>query len=107
MQLSINKCYDEHKCSIIGVNKVPENEIEKYGVISIDESSSTKIIFFERYFEKPKINPPSNLAVVGRYVLSSNIFDYLKNLRPSVGGEIQLTDAIKLMFNDEKVWDIL
>ena len=96
--------YDEHKCSIIGVNEVPQNEIEKYGVISIDESSSTKTSFFlQDIVEKPKTNPPSNLAVVGRYVLSSNIFKYLKNLKPSVGGEVQLTDAIKLMLNDEKV----
>ena len=96
--------YDEHKCSIVGVNEVPQNEIEKYGVISIDESSSTKTSFFlQDIVEKPKTNPPSNLAVVGRYVLSSNIFKYLKNLKPSVGGEVQLTDAIKLMLNDEKV----
>jgi len=96
--------YDEHKCSIIGVNEVPQNEIEKYGVISIDESSSTKNSFFlNDIVEKPKTNPPSNLAVVGRYVLSRNIFKYLKNLKPSVGGEVQLTDAIKLMLNDEKV----
>jgi len=96
--------YDEYKCSIIGVNEVPENEIEKYGIISIDESSSTKTSFFLKdIVEKPKTNPPSNLAVVGRYVLSSNIFKYLKNLKPSVGGEVQLTDAIKLMLNDEKV----
>ena len=96
--------YDEHQCSIVGVNEVPQNEIEKYGVISIDESSSTKTSFFlNDIVEKPKTNPPSNLAVVGRYVLSSNIFKYLKNLKPSVGGEVQLTDAIKLMLNDEKV----
>ena len=96
--------YDEHKCSIVGVNEVPQNEIEKYGVISIDESSSTKTSFFlKNIVEKPKTNPPSNLAVVGRYVLSRNIFKYLKNLKPSVGGEVQLTDAIKLMLNDEKV----
>ena len=96
--------YDAHKCSIVGVNEVPQNEIEKYGVISIDESPSTKTSFFLKdIVEKPKINPPSNLAVVGRYVLSSNIFKYLKNLKPSVGGEVQLTDAIKLMLNDEKV----
>ena len=96
--------YDEHKCSVVGVNEVPQNEIEKYGVISIDESSSTKTSFFlNDIVEKPKTNPPSNLAVVGRYVLSSNIFKYLKNLKPSVGGEVQLTDAIKLMLNDEKV----
>jgi UTP--glucose-1-phosphate uridylyltransferase len=96
--------YDEHQCSVIGVNEVPKNETEKYGVISIDESTSTKSPFFlNDIVEKPKNNPPSNLAVVGRYVLSDKIFKYLKNLKPSVGGEVQLTDAIKLMLNDEKV----
>ena len=96
--------YDEHQCSVIGVNEVPKNETEKYGVISIDESTSTKSSFFlNDIVEKPKNNPPSNLAVVGRYILSDKIFKYLKNLKPSVGGEVQLTDAIKLMLNDEKV----
>ena len=96
--------YDEHQCSVIGVNEVPKNETEKYGVISIGESTSTKSSFFlNDIVEKPKNNPPSNLAVVGRYVLSDKIFKYLKNLKPSVGGEVQLTDAIKLMLNDEKV----
>jgi UTP--glucose-1-phosphate uridylyltransferase len=96
--------YDAHQCSVIGVNEVPKNETEKYGVISIDESTSTKSSFFlNDIVEKPKNNPPSNLAVVGRYILSDKIFKYLKNLKPSVGGEVQLTDAIKLMLNDEKV----
>ena len=96
--------YEEHQCSVIGVNEVPQNETEKYGVISIDDSSLAKNSFFlNDIVEKPKTNPPSNLAVVGRYVLSSNIFKYLKNLKPSVGGEVQLTDAIKLMLDDEKV----
>ena len=96
--------YDEHQCSVIGVNEVPQYEVEKYGVISIDESSSTKNSFFlNDIVEKPKSNPPSNIAVVGRYVLSNKIFKYLKDLKPSVGGEVQLTDAIKLMLNDENV----
>jgi len=96
--------YEENECSVIGVNEIPENETEKYGVISIDEPSSINNSFvLKDIVEKPKSNAPSNLAVVGRYVLSSKIFKYLKNLEPSVGGEVQLTDAIKLMLNDEKV----
>ena len=98
------KTHEENQCSVIGVNEVLENEIEKYGVISIDESSSQKNSYvLKDIVEKPKSNAPSNLAVVGRYVLSSSIFKYLKTLGPSVGGEVQLTDAIKLMLNDEKV----
>jgi len=96
--------YKEHQCSVIGVNEVPENETEKYGVISIDKSTSTnKTYLLKDIVEKPKTNAPSNLAVVGRYVLSSNIFKYLNNLAPSVGGEVQLTDAIRLMLDNEKV----
>jgi UTP--glucose-1-phosphate uridylyltransferase len=102
------EAHEENECSVIGVNEVPENEAEKYGVISIDESSSTNNSFvLKDIIEKPKSNAPSNLAVVGRYVLSSKIFKYLKNLEPSVGGEVQLTDAIKLMLNDEKVMGYL
>ena len=98
------KTHEENQCSVIGVNEVLENEIEKYGVISIDESSSqNNSHVLKDIVEKPKSNAPSNLAVVGRYVLSSSIFKYLKNLKPSVGGEVQLTDAIKLMLDDEKV----
>ena len=98
------KIHEENECSVIGVNEVPENETEKYGVISIDEPSSTNNSYvLKDIVEKPQSNAPSNLAVVGRYVLSSKIFKYLKNLEPSVGGEVQLTDAIKLMLNDEKV----
>ena len=98
------KTHEENRCSVIGVNEVPENETEKYGVISIDESSSQNNSFvLKDIVEKPKSDAPSNLAVVGRYVLSSSIFKYLKTLEPSVGGEVQLTDAIKLMLDDEKV----
>ena len=96
--------YDEQQCSIIGLNEVPEHETDKYGMVSVEEPSSlTNSFVLKDIIEKPKSNAPSNLAVVGRYVLSSKIFKYLKNLKPSVGGEVQLTDAIKLMLNDENV----
>ena len=96
--------YDENQCSIIGLNEVPEHETDKYGMVAIEEPSSpTNSFVLKDIVEKPKNNSPSNLAVVGRYVLSSKIFKYLKNLKPTVGGEVQLTDAIKLMLNDENV----
>jgi len=98
------KAYEENRCSVIGVNEVPLEDTDKYGVISIDGSSSSDQTFvLKDIVEKPKNNPPSNIAVVGRYVLSSSIFNYLNNLEPSVGGEVQLTDAIKNMLSDEKV----
>tara|TARA_B100000900_G_scaffold377015_1_gene360116 strand:- start:2 stop:832 length:831 start_codon:yes stop_codon:yes gene_type:complete len=99
--------YEQNQSSIIGLNEVPKNETEKYGIVSVQESSSGKSVLLQDIIEKPKSNAPSNLAVVGRYVLSNKIFEYLRNLKPSVGGEVQLTDAIKLMLKNEKVMGYL
>jgi len=99
--------YEQNQSSIIGLNEVPKNETEKYGIVSVQESSSGKTLLLKDIIEKPKTNAPSNLAVVGRYVLSNKIFEYLRNLEPSVGGEVQLTDAIKLMLKNEKVMGYL
>ena len=100
--------YEKKQCTIIGLNKVPEAETNKYGVIASDDIHSSADSFkLKDIVEKPKSNPPSNLAVVGRYVLSTKIFNYLENLAPSVGGEVQLTDAIKLMLEDEDVYGYL
>ena len=100
--------YKINQSSVIGLNEVPKNETEKYGIVSVEESSlSSSTVLLKDIIEKPKSNAPSNLAVVGRYILSSKIFKYLKNLEPSVGGEVQLTDAIRLMLKDEKVMGYL
>ena len=99
--------YEQNQSSVIGLNEVPKNETEKYGIVSVEESPSSKTVLLKDIIEKPKSNAPSNLAVVGRYVLSNKIFEYLRNLKPSVGGEVQLTDAIKLMLKNEKVMGYL
>ena len=67
-----------------------------------DDRSSTKNYFLNDIVEKPQTNPPSNLAVL-EDMFFLNILNILENLDPSVGGEVQLTDAIKLMLDDEKV----
>ena len=96
--------FEKNCCSVIGVNEVAQEETSKYGVISGDQVTNENMTFIlNDIVEKPQSNPPSNLAVVGRYVLSKSVFGYLHNLAPSVGGEVQLTDAIKLMMQDEKV----
>ena len=96
--------FEKNCCSVIGVNEVTQEETSKYGVISGDRVTNENMTFIlNDIVEKPQSNPPSNLAVAGRYVLSKSVFGYLQNLAPSVGGEVQLTDAIKLMMQDEKV----
>ena len=89
--------------SVIGVNKVIKENIPKYGVInpSFDEDRN---IYVNDIVEKPSIeNAPSDLAVVGRYILDSSIFGFLKRVSEDKSNEIQLTDAIKLMLEEKKV----
>ena len=96
--------FEKNHCSIIGINEVPKEQISKYGVISGNKVDHEKATFLlNDIVEKPQNNPPSNLAVVGRYVLTKSVFGYLQNLAPSIGNEVQLTDAIKLMIQDETV----
>ena len=95
----------ETNSSVIGLNKVPKEHISRYGVISSADVSSTgeKLFLLDGIIEKPHSNPPSDMAVFGRYVLSHHIFNYLEIIDPGVGGEIQLTDAIKLMLKEHEV----
>tara|TARA_Y100000768_G_C23866347_1_gene628238 strand:- start:345 stop:1040 length:696 start_codon:yes stop_codon:yes gene_type:complete len=94
----------ETNTSVIGLNRVPEEHINRYGVISFaDSSKNEKLFHLNGIIEKPKSNPPSDMVVFGRYVLSHHIFDYLEHLEPGFAGEIQLTDAIKLMLKDHNI----
>lgn len=89
--------FEEHEASVIGVQQVPEQDVSKYGVVSIDENETTGNVFtVNDLVEKPSISEaPSNYAIMGRYVLTPGIFHILENQAPGAGGEIQLTDAIK------------
>ncbi len=82
--------------SRIAVREVEKKEVEKYGVVDVDENMKIK-----NMIEKPKPEKaPSNLAIVGRYILQPEIFEYIKNTKPGKGGEIQLTDAMNMMVKD-------
>ncbi len=88
--------YHKYRCSIVAVMEVPKEQIGKYGVIRGKEIEEG-LYMIEDMVEKP--NPaeaPSNLAVIGRYILTPDIFDILKDIKPGAGGEIQLTDALKI-----------
>ena len=88
---------------VIGVNKVADEKVSSYGVIDpVIHSSGSMLI--NNIIEKPSLkNAPSNLAVVGRYILDSDIFLYLSKVSEDKSNEIQLTDAIKLMIEDKEV----
>ena len=88
--------YHKHQCSIVAIQEVPLSETSRYGIIAgdlIDNSSDTYLV--SNMIEKPSKNhAPSNMAIIGRYILTPDIFDILRNIKPGKGGEIQITDAL-------------
>ncbi|QWC22573.1 UTP--glucose-1-phosphate uridylyltransferase GalU [Bacillus haikouensis] len=91
--------YERYNSSVIGVQEVPEQDVSKYGVISINQNGIEDGVYhINDLVEKPKQEEaPSNYAIMGRYVLRPEIFEILENQKPGAGGEIQLTDAIKTL----------
>ncbi|MGI8384808.1 UTP--glucose-1-phosphate uridylyltransferase GalU [Robertmurraya sp. P23] len=96
--------YERYQASVLGVQKVPMEEVSRYGIVNGNEIG-------ERFFsvnslvEKPKMEEaPSNLAIMGRYILNPRIFDILGEQGPGAGGEIQLTDAIAGLNKYEAVY---
>ncbi|WP_160726182.1 UTP--glucose-1-phosphate uridylyltransferase [Bacillus sp. USDA818B3_A] len=91
--------YKKYKGNIVGVKKMNKELLGSYGVIQPDPLGE-KEYKLNDIIEKPQADPPSDLAVVGRYVFDPAIFHYLHKVNPGIGGEIQLTDAIKEMAQD-------
>ncbi|TVO35970.1 UTP--glucose-1-phosphate uridylyltransferase GalU [Vibrio algivorus] len=86
--------FKQFRCSIVAVEEVPEDQAHKYGVIS-GSKISEDLYRVEDMVEKPEPGTaPSNLAIIGRYILTPDIFDILEHTEPGKGGEIQITDAL-------------
>ena len=95
--------YKKYKCNVVAVQEVDENNIDKYGVIDYYKNINNAF-YVKDMIEKPaKEIAPSNLAIIGRYVLQPSIMKELSNQELGFGGEIQLTDAIKRSINKENV----
>lgn len=98
--------YEEKQANIIAVEPVPWEEVNKYGVID-GEKIDSKLSLVKNLVEKPKINPPSNLAIIGRYVLNPEIFNILEETKAGVGGEIQLTDALQSLAQRQEFYSYI
>lgn len=95
--------YNDHHASILGVEEVPAEETEKYGIVDPGDTNG-RVSQVNSIVEKPLPEEArSNLAVVGRYVLTPSIFKHLEKIPRGAGGEIQLTDAIEQLLGDEQV----
>jgi UTP--glucose-1-phosphate uridylyltransferase len=96
--------YEAKRASVLGVQVVPRSDTDKYGIVAVeaDKSNTSRV---RSIIEKPKpADAPSNLAVVGRYVLAPAIFEHLERLGQGAGGEIQLTDGIAALMREEAVY---
>lgn len=99
------KLFEKTDSSVLGIKKVLDKDISKYGIIDIDKKIKNDEFLLKGIIEKPSLgNNPSNYAVIGRYVLSPRIFYYLNNIEKGLNGELQLTDAIHKLMAEQNVY---
>ena len=96
--------FDEYQASVIGVQTVAEDQVDKYGIVS-GTAVADGIVAVNDLVEKPAVGTaPSNLAILGRYVITPEIFEILEHTGRGAGGEIQLTDALKTLAGRQKMY---
>lgn len=100
--------YASHRCSVLAVLEVPRQNLSRYGVPAVEPVSGTGGNEWFRVtdlIEKPRVEKaPSNLAVIGRYILTPRVFDALKETPPGAQGEIQLTDGLRRLLEEEPIY---
>lgn len=97
------QCYDQYHTSILGVQQVPKRDVSKYGIAK-GTMIENRIYKVEDLIEKPSVETaPSNIAILGRYIITPEIFNILDNTKPGKNNEIQLTDALKTLMNIEQI----
>ena len=99
------KIYNKHKCSVVAIEEVPMDQTSKYGIIAgklVDETEDTYRV--TNMIEKPEPkDAPTNMAIIGRYILTPDIFDILKKIKPDSNNELQITDALMVQAKKGKV----
>ncbi len=97
------RIYDEKQSPVIAVEQVPEDEVQRYGII--DGLLDGEVYKINDLVEKPKpAHAPSNLGIIGRYILTPDIFEMLEKQKPGAGGEIQLTDALRTLLRKRPIF---
>ena len=96
--------YDEYKTSVLGVQQVAVDDTDKYGILDVKHIED-RVYKVKDMVEKPNVeDAPSNIAILGRYIITPEIFNILENQEPGKGGEIQLTDAIDTLNKTQRVF---
>jgi UTP--glucose-1-phosphate uridylyltransferase len=98
------ECFERFGASVVAVEEVPEAEVSSYGIVA-GEAVSDRVTRLERLVEKPSVqDAPSRLAIVGRYLLTERIWSAIDRTTPGVGGELQITDALQILADEEGMY---
>lgn len=96
--------YNRYETTVVGVQHVPEDDVSMYGIVDCSRVDE-RVYKIGDLVEKPeRKNAPSNIAILGRYIITPDIFNFLENAQPGKGGEIQLTDALKKMLGTQAMY---
>ena len=97
-------CFDEYKTSVLGVQQVAHENVSKYGIVD-GLHIEDRVYKVKNLVEKPSVEEaPSNIAILGRYIITPTIFEIIGNTAPGKGGEIQLTDALETLISQEAMY---
>lgn len=97
--------YTQTGATILGCQKVPREKVSSYGIVAGEPTINEQLMKVSDMIEKPSVEEaPSQMAVLGRYIITPDVFEVLQNTKPGKGGEIQLTDALKVMAKRENVY---
>lgn len=97
------KIFEEYQCSVVAIEEVSEKEVDQYGIVDGHEIEDG-LLRITDMVEKPKLeDAPSRYGIIGRYILTQDIFDTLRGIRPGRGGEMQITDALRVQSHQGKV----
>jgi UTP--glucose-1-phosphate uridylyltransferase len=100
------EAYDEYKTTILGVQEVPDGDVDKYGIVD-GKHIEDRIYKVKNLVEKPSVgDAPSNIAILGRYIINPAIMEAIEETQPGKKGEIQLTDALKILSQREAMYDV-
>ena len=89
------ECYKKVERPVISLPNSGKNETSKYGIVEVKEQIEKRFFRLKDMVEKPSVNPPSNMAIIGRYILTADVLSALSKIDRGAGGELQLTDALK------------
>ncbi len=96
--------YDEYRTSVLGVQKVPHEAVSKYGIVKCKAVDDRVYKVLDLVEKPPADEAPSDIAILGRYILTPDIFDYLENQDVGAGGEIQLTDSLRTLAKEQAMY---